>query len=494
MGDEERYVQLLQRDGTLVLEGVAGIGKTFAIKALTEKLCPVLPREYLAALERVIASNTGTPKGDRLFEELAKLPICVTPRTSIFVMHPSTSYEEIIGGLRPIQINDNTVVTGKGVAAPTDEDSRGMSFSFTGRMSNPGKGPKQPVAFTRQVFRWMPGRLLLAIQSAIKDLPDNIPHLVVLDEINRCNLPSVLGELIYLIEPDRRVTPEKYKEAQDSKCPITFLRRQRLAVLVGPPEKGVPCFIPSNLYILGTMNSSDRSILGFDQALRRRFPPYRKEPMKVEDLVEKLEQLKRVSLTDELKTAINAWGCLNTLLRTVIGPDAMIGHSYWFNALERHDGSPYLAWRFGVLPQAIHAAESARREEFLADVFRTTEDAKTVRESVRSILGEYAVDKDRLRKAWKACHKKEQPHKDEEAMLEHLLAACVEQNRSLKIALSIVGDGHGEKLLIEDEDDGHESTGAKATAVAGAAAATPEAKQDISGSLPPSEPANKGAS
>lgn len=51
-----------------------------------------------------------------------------------------------------------------------------------------------------------------------------------------------------------------------------------------------------------------------------------------------------------------------------------------------------------------------------------------------------------------------------------------------------------EKLLSEDEEVGHVSLGAEATAVVGAAAATPEAKQDISGGLPPSEPANKEAS
>lgn len=450
MSDEEKYISLLQQDGALVLEGVAGVGKTFAIKAISQKICPILLRDLFTpqAVARIVRCNLGSPNGSRLVDEFKKnaelFAKCAESRTSVFVMHPSTSYEEMIGGLRPVAVTGNTA----GKATPA---RKGTSVA----------------ASTKQEFQWMRGKLLHAIKRATVDLSSNVPHLVVLDEINRCNLPSVLGELIYLIEPGRRVTPEKYKEAQDSGCPTSFLRREGLAVFVGPPERPVPCFIPSNLYILGTMNSSDRSILGFDQALRRRFPPYRQEPLTVNRLIEELEKVARdlnVKIGDPLRAAINAWGYLNTLLRCVIGPDAMIGHSYWFNSVERHGGDPSHAWRFGVLPQAIHAAESARMERFLADIFGG--------KSSDLIDEQYVNPEDdengnaRLGEDFRGCFADSQT-----AM--PAVSKMVEEIREMDAVVKLVGCGHGEKLIVVDR----QVTSKQPTSPPGASAGQPQGEQ-----------------
>jgi 5-methylcytosine-specific restriction protein B len=131
-------------------------------------------------------------------------------RGSTIQFHPNTTYENFIGGLAPVH--------GKG--------NLGLQFE-----------PKK-------------GFLMEAVCQAKKQ--KDKPFLLVIDEINRADLAKVLGEAIFLFEPAEsdRILKLPYKFPQ----PIN----DQLA-------------LPPNLHILGTMNSSDRSISIVDIAIRRRF-------------------------------------------------------------------------------------------------------------------------------------------------------------------------------------------------------------------------------
>ena len=135
-------------------------------------------------------------------------------------------------------------------------------------------------------------------------------YVLIIDEINRGNISQIFGELITLIEEDKRIGENEALEV----------------VLPYSKEK---FSVPSNLYIIGTMNTADRSVEALDTALRRRF--YFEEMPPDPNLIATMGKLKNNSgILDE----INLPALLNIINRRIaklLDKDHQIGHSYFIH-------------------------------------------------------------------------------------------------------------------------------------------------------------------
>jgi 5-methylcytosine-specific restriction protein B len=148
-----------------------------------------------------------------------------------------------------------------------------------------------------------------------------VPHVMVIDEINRANLPKVLGELLFLLE----------------------YRDEHVQTLYRPDEA---FSLPANLWFIGTMNTADRSIALVDAALRRRFHfiPFFPDDGEMAGLLRRwLERAKEPTWVADLVEIVNA-----DLVDLLGGPDLQIGPSY-FMQIGIEAALPTV-WRYNIEP------------------------------------------------------------------------------------------------------------------------------------------------
>ena len=175
---------------------------------------------------------------------------------TIVQFHPSYGYEEFVEGLRP------------------DVSEGGM------------------ITFANQ-----PGPIL---KIADKIAADGRPHVLIIDELNRANIPRVFGELMYLLE----------------------YRDESIDLMLRPNF-----MLPNNLYIIATMNTADKSIRLMDAALRRRFDFFSVLPG--EDILRSFydDGENQNMIGEDLFVGFVA---LNAALKAEIGDDGyLIGHSFF---------------------------------------------------------------------------------------------------------------------------------------------------------------------
>jgi len=212
----------------------------------------------------------------------------------------------------------------------TNEDSFGYSHRRQVQwLANFEEEPKDIYELNQQklLVQLSTYKLNISISDAISLLDTQTdakvtaqPYYLIIDEINRGNIAKIFGELITLIEKDKRET-----------LPCTL------------PYSHKPFTMPKNLYLIGTMNTSDRSIALLDTALRRRFAFIEINP--------------DVSIVEEAHPTIGGNVSpskllqeLNNRITTKIDRDHRIGHSYFLgdDLVTKYD--LFNVWYYKVLP------------------------------------------------------------------------------------------------------------------------------------------------
>jgi hypothetical protein len=239
---QPRPAPSMNKPTNVILYGPPGTGKTFHTKEHAVTLC------------------NGKADPATLKEDFAKL--VADKRVAFVTFHQSYDYSDFIIGFKPVP------------------SANGMSFEVR------------------------KGVLMRLAEEAEKN--PQLPYLLIIDEINRGNISKIFGELITLIEADKR---------RDGDFPLEVTLP---CAYKGNDGKETCQFsLPSNVHLLGTMNTADRSIALLDTALRRRFKFVRKEPNP--DLLHaNLDGVKLPTLLTKL----------NGILADAFSPDHQIGHAW----------------------------------------------------------------------------------------------------------------------------------------------------------------------
>ena len=296
---------LLSTKKQIILYGPPGTGKTYQAKKTATNF--ILGRVY-------------TMNFEEKFQELKE-----KGKIEFVTFHPTYSYEEFVEGYRPQKNGNFDVEDGifKKICKRAFYDlCKAAEIPVKSGDENGDEIENTWKEYFGENKNGLSEEYIKKIQKAMKS--NSIKkYVLIIDEINRGNISKILGELITLLEPDKRIGGKYY-------TPVTL------------PYSKQKFGVPPNLYIIGTMNTADRSIALVDIALRRRFgfieiPP---EPKKIYEVVNDELGLSKKEITEklgglDLEKLLKA---MNMRITFYADREKQIGHAYFLNIFRNENG------------------------------------------------------------------------------------------------------------------------------------------------------------
>lgn len=273
----------------IILYGPPGTGKTYST--------------IRRALELVLGRDQLDRLGDKVLPTIFR-EHQARGQIEFVTFHQAYGYEEFIEGLRPVLGESKKEVqyeihngVFKRIAL------RAAAEGLTSSENEIGDVPQEMDSRVQMALnKPTPGRADFSFSARSRQ------YVLIIDEINRGNISKILGELITLLDPDKRLGTNN-----ELKLPLSYSPSNRFAV-------------PPNLHVIGTMNTADRSIALMDVALRRRF---KFEELMPDSNVIAQQLLKSVSDLAFVELVVDIFETLNNRIRFLYDRDHQLGHSYF---------------------------------------------------------------------------------------------------------------------------------------------------------------------
>ena len=250
-------------------------------------------------------------------------------KIDFITFHPSYSYEEFIEG---ITIKDSSITQNLSPYTRKDGFFKELCTKALYGAINPNVQNYSKINTTwRNIYEEYKLKILSnKTKEEIQEWWKNAPRfLLIIDEINRGDISKIFGELITLLESDKRIG-------------------QKNELIVKLPYTGNEFGVPPNVYIIGTMNTADRSIALIDVALRRRFG-FWEMPPEFDQLRKDFEDFDEDSL---LGKSIKKLEDINMQIikEQTLGKEKEIGHSFFYAVDGKDDSAVISVWLNEIFP------------------------------------------------------------------------------------------------------------------------------------------------